>query len=195
MSEKTFKELTDYFHKVGAVDVAHSTKSYLAHAIGVYNDLKTWGLDEELARIGLFHSIYGTQLFQGFTLPLEQRAEVRELIGERAEWISFLNCALDRPHYDAEIQKESGPYQILNRFTGEIIDVSDEDFHVLCVVHLVDWLEQVARSQGWDYRRTAYRNLAKRLGEPGRTWYNRVFDNAPEPATPDEYDWPKAAAR
>jgi hypothetical protein len=183
----TFKEMTDFFQQAGAADVAHTTKSYLAHAIGVYNDLKEWGCDEEVARVGLFHSIYGTELFQGFTLPLERRGEVRELVGERAEWLSWLNCAMDRRHFDREILKSEGPYEILDRFSGQRVAVSDEDFHDLCVVHLCDWLEQVARSDGWDYRRSAYRNLAKRLGGIAQERYEAVFANAPEAIPGDEY--------
>ncbi len=79
------KDLTDYFQQIGALEVAHTSKSYLAHAISVYNDLKEWGADEDVRNAGLFHSIYGTELFQGFTLPLEKRGEVRELIGDRAD--------------------------------------------------------------------------------------------------------------
>ena len=45
----------------------------------------------------MFHSIYGTEKFQGFTLPLERRAEVRALIGDRAERLAYLNCAKDGP--------------------------------------------------------------------------------------------------
>src|SRR5579885_2835265 len=112
----TFKELTAFFREVGADSVAHTDKGYLAHAIGVYNDLKTWGCDEELARVGLFHSIYGTELFQGFTLPLDRRNEVRDLIGERAERLSYLNCAMDRAHFDAQVSNSSGPYTIRDRF-------------------------------------------------------------------------------
>ena len=89
----TFKELTDYLLEVGAGEVTHTEKGYLSHAISVYNDLRKWGWNEELARTGIFHSIYGTELFQRFTLPLERRAEVRGLIGERAEWLCWLNCA------------------------------------------------------------------------------------------------------
>ena len=66
----TFKELTDFFQQVGAADVRHTTKSYLAHAIAVRGDLKQWGCNEELQSVGLFHSIYGTERFQRFTLPL-----------------------------------------------------------------------------------------------------------------------------
>ena len=34
----------------------------------------------------MFHSIYGTEKFQGFTFPLERRDEVRTLIGDRADF-------------------------------------------------------------------------------------------------------------
>jgi len=191
----TFKELTEFFQQVGAADVDHSTKSYLAHAISVYNDLKKWGCDEDLARVGLFHSIYGTELFQGFTLPLERRGEIRELIGERAERIAWMNCAIDRAHFDREVLKSSGPYKIRDRFSGQELDVSDEDFHDLCVVHMCDWLEQVERSNGWDYRRTAAASLAKRLGGIALESYQEVFSKAPEQEWFDEYEWPEKAIR
>ncbi len=175
----TFKQLTDFFRAVGADEVAHSDKTFLAHAIGVYNDLKDWGCDEELARVGIFHSVYGTELFQGFTLPLDRRDDVRALVGERTEALSYLNCAMDRTHFDAQIT-EQGPYTILDRFTGKEIDVSDQDFEDLCTVHMCDWLEQVERSDNWDYRRKAYRSLAERLTGIALVSYDRVFANAPE---------------
>src|SRR5207244_5277196 len=64
----TFKQLTEFFKTVGADQVAHTEKTYLAHAIGVYQDLKSWGADEDLCRAGMFHSIYGTEKFQRFAL-------------------------------------------------------------------------------------------------------------------------------
>ena len=80
--EHNFKQLTNFFIEVGADQIPHSDKSYLAHAIGVYNDLKAWGADEDLCRAGMFHSIYGTEVFQDFTLPLERRGDLQALIGE-----------------------------------------------------------------------------------------------------------------
>ena len=44
----TFKELTSFFQEVGAADVGHTNKSYLAHCIGVHNDMKKWGGSEEM---------------------------------------------------------------------------------------------------------------------------------------------------
>lgn len=172
----TFKQLTDFFQEIGATHVAHTSKSYLAHAIAVYHDLKQWGCDEELARVGLFHSIYGTERFQGFTLSLERREEVRDLIGERAERISWLNCVMDRGEFDREAEKNCGPYSIRNRITGAAAPVSDQDFADLCLVHLCDWLEQLPRCRDFDYRRDAYRRLAERAGGPGREAYDRVFN-------------------
>jgi len=174
----TFKELTEFFRDIGADKVGHSDKTFLAHAIGVYNDLKAWGCDEDLARVGIFHSIYGTELFQGFTLSVDRRDDVRALIGQRAEHLSYLNCAMDRTHFDVQV-KQDGSHTILDRFTGTEIQVSDEDFDDLCTVHMCDWLEQVERSANWDYRREAYRSLAERLGGIALKSYDQVFANAP----------------
>jgi hypothetical protein len=191
----SFKDLTNYLQEVGATEVKHSDKGYLAHAIGVYNDLKEWGWDEEMARIGIFHSIYGTELFQGFTLPLERRGEVRDLLGERAERICWLNCAIERPQFDKEIRKTEGPYQILDRFSDELVDVSDEDFNALCEMHLIDWLEQVGRSGAFDYRRTGYHDLAHRIGGTCLEKYEAVFAEAGEQTWTREYEWPESVPR
>jgi hypothetical protein len=145
--------------------------------------------------VGLFHSIYGTELFQRFTLPLDRRHEVQQLIGERAERIAWLNCAIDRRHFDREILKPAGPYELLDRFSGRMVAVSDADFHDLCVVHLCDWLEQVGRANAWDYRRTGYRNLAQRLGGIGQARYDATFTQAPQQVWFDEYAWPAAGRR
>jgi hypothetical protein len=173
----SFKQLTDFFRSIGADAIQHTDKGYLAHAIGVYNDLKRWGCDEELSRVGLFHSIYGTQIFQGFTLPLERRDEIRTLIGDRAERLSYANCAMERESFDAQVQTASGtgPVQIQDRLTHGIIELTEDEFRDLCTVHLCDWLEQVARWVNFDYRRGSYRALAERLGGIGLSEYDRVF--------------------
>ena len=190
----SFKELTDFFQRVGANEVQHTNKGYLAHAIGVYNDLKAWGWDEELANTGLFHSIYGTQLFQGFKLSLERSAEVRALIGERAELLSWLNCAIDRSYFDQQVLRQKGPYQVLDRFSGQLVDLSEDDFNALCCLHLCDWLEQVSRAHSWDYRRTAYAKLAERVGGIGQQRYREVFAEAPAQTWFNEYEYPPPPA-
>ena len=170
-----FKQMTNFFSEVGADGIAHSEKTYLAHGIGVYNDLKSWGCEPEICDAGMFHSIYGTELFQKFVLPIERRGEVRALIGERAERLAYLNCAMDRPVFDQTVLHPDGPRRFRDRLTDEEFDLPPEEFQDLCAIHVCDWLEQVPRSKDWDYRRDAYRRLAGHLGGVAEESYRRVF--------------------
>ena len=178
--DPNYRPMIDFLRGLGIEDLTHSgDKGYLAHLIGVMRDLEAWGCERDVCRAGLFHSIYGTELFRRFSLPLERRAEVRELIGERAERLAFANCLMDRSSCDALLESE-GPYRLRNRETGEAIELSREDYDDLVRVHLCDWLEQVARSSRWGYRRDAIRRMAQRLGGVAQESYDRVY--ALEPA-------------
>src|SRR5207302_2297190 len=117
--DATYKRMTDFLVALGIDRVNHTTKSYLAHLVGLYRLMEARGCTEELCRAGMFHSIYGTQKFQGFKLPLEQRAEVRALIGERAERLAYLNCAMYRPSFDEALERNEEPYRFTDRITGE----------------------------------------------------------------------------
>src|SRR5258708_11425671 len=88
-NDATFKQLTDFLVALGTDKVPHTDEVFLAHLIGVYRDLKDWDCDEDVCRAGMFHSIYGTEKFQLFSLPLARRGEVRALIGERAERLAY----------------------------------------------------------------------------------------------------------
>ena len=160
----TYKELTDFLVALEIDEVPHTQKNYLAHLIAVYRFMKDAGCSEELCRAGMFHSIYGTQQFQGFKLGLEQRDEVRGLIGDRAERLAYLNCAMNRESFDAR-RAVRGPYRFRDRITEETVELDRGDFDDLCRVHLYDWLEQAPRSRyGWGYRRDA---LPADGGTPG----------------------------
>lgn len=174
--DSRYKRLTDFLVTLGIEQVPHTGKSYLAHLIGVYRLMQSQGCDEELCRAGMFHSIYGTEQFQGFRLPLEQREQLRALIGERAERLAYLNCAMNRATLDRAVEQVEEPYRIVDRITGEELTLTPDEFDDLCRVHLFDWLEQVPRSRfGWDYRRRAYRRMAERLGPAALADYDRVF--------------------
>ena len=172
------KRYTDYLVQMGIDRIPHTDKTYLGHLIAVHRDLAAWGCAADVCLGGMFHSIYGTEMFQGFKLPLEQRDELRALIGERAERLGYLNCAMDRESFDAAL-KGTGPYLIRDRLSGEDVDLSDEDFEDLCRIHLCDWLEQVGRCGLWDYRRDAYADIAARLGGVAQRSFDDVFAGAP----------------
>jgi len=179
-----FKRLTDFLVGLGVDRIGHTGKSYLAHLIGVYRLMEGQGCSTEVCRAGMFHSIYGTELFQGFTIPPERRPDVAGLIGARAERLAYLNCVMDRASLDRALENTEGRYRITERLTGAVVELSEEDFDDLCRVHLYDWLEQAPRSEiGWGYRRAAYRRMAERLGGPALATYERVFAQEAAPAT------------
>ena len=176
----TFKQLTDFLVNLGIEQVAHTQKNYLAHLISVYKLMQAAGCDEELCRAGLFHSIYGTEKFQGFKLGLEQRAELTELIGSRAERLAYWNCLMDRGSLDELLGKSDEPLLLRNRESGEAMPLTRRELDDLCSVHLYDWLEQAPRSRfGWDYRREAYRQMAERLGSRAVEAFDRVYAQMP----------------
>lgn len=175
MRDDRYKLMTDFLVGLGTTDVEHTGKGFLAHLIGVYKDLERWGASIEVCRAGMFHSIYGTQLFQGFCLPLDRRQDVRDLIGDRAEWLGFLNSVMDRPHWDRIFLEQTGERSLVNRITGEKYQLSQADFDDLATIHVCDWLEQVPRSADWDYRRAAYHAMAAYLGGIAQEECERVY--------------------
>jgi hypothetical protein len=173
--DKQLKPLTDFLVELDIVKIAHTESTYLAHLIGVYHYMQRRGCTEEMCRAGMFHSIYGTELFQGFKLPLERRVDVRQLIGERAEKLAYLNCAMDRASFDRVLTQTSGPYHFVDRITGGPVELDKTDYDDLCRIHLFDFLEQVPRAKKWDYRRASYRQMAERLGGVALESYDQVF--------------------
>ena len=73
------------------------------HLVGVQSVLRSWGAAERLTNAALFHSIYGTEGFQGYALPLSHRGEIAGLIGAKAERLAWIFCMVDRATVDATV--------------------------------------------------------------------------------------------
>src|ERR1700730_2865745 len=126
--DQNWERFTDYLIAQGIDQIGHTNKTYLAHLIGVYRYMEARGCTEESCRAGMFHSIYGTELFQGFKLPVERRPDVSALMGKRAERLAYVNCAMDRSSFDRVLEQTDEPYRIVDRLTGEEIALSRQDF-------------------------------------------------------------------
>lgn len=160
------------------------------HLLGVSAVLRAWKQDEALALAGLYHSIYGTEGFQGFMLPWTQRPAIRELIGDRAERLVFLYCVMDRSSFDRactggalDASTTSAPHapcrldlRARPELGGFELKNTRDEFLDLATLFLADILEQVEGiaskalpaygwqvGQGWGYRRFAYRAMANIL--------------------------------
>ena len=105
MTDPLYKQMTAFLLGQGIEEMEHTGKTYLGHLIAVHRMMEEQACSTDACRAGLFHSIYGTEAFQRFQLPLNRRAEVRDLIGERAERLAYLNCAMDRASFDAALQR------------------------------------------------------------------------------------------
>lgn len=153
------------------------------HLKGVQAVLRYWGAPTHLTNAGLFHSIYGTEGFQGFSLPLSQREAIRSLIGEQAEKLAFVFCMLDRSTFDETVFAWSYPndnttFQLrarpeLGRFQ---MDLTKEEWLDFVELTLADWMEQVEgaaekenkiflwkKGQAYAYRRKAYAKMVQIL--------------------------------
>lgn len=164
------------------------------HLVGVQSVLRSWGAAEHLCNAALFHSIYGTEGFQGFSLPLSHRAELVDLIGPQAERLAWIFCMVDRATVDATVgtavsgTSEASPPTFYARaeLSGFAIPLkSRQEWLDFLTLSLADWLEQVEgaatkavprpvgdgilwqKGEAWAYRREAYASMAAILGEAG----------------------------
>ena len=176
-------ELIQFLQSLGTAEIDHSGHDFLTHLRAVHDLLDKHDAGTELAAAGLFHSIYGTEKFQGFSLPLSERELVRSLIGERGEFVAWLNCIMDRATFDAAIAAALAGERnlaISDRDGNPPIELSIGQLRDLAAVHLFDWLEQVERSEfGWGYRRAAYREMAQLLGSEVEALFDEVFSREP----------------
>lgn len=174
------------------------------HLKGVQSVLRNWNAPEYLANAGLFHSIYGTEGFQGFALPLSERDSVRALIGNSAEKLAWTFCMLDRWTMDEHLLqwKPGDPLQEtyillsrpeLGRFP---ITLSQQEWIDFVELTLADFLEQVEgaaakenpiyfwkKGEAYTYRRLAFQQMVTflahvredRLKEKVNQTYDEVY--------------------
>lgn len=164
------------------------SEAFDAHLRGVQAILRYWGAPRHLYNAGLFHSIYGTEGFQGFSLPLTDRDAIRKLIGDEAEKLCWIFCMVDRSTVDETVfnwkprddnnKSEEATYTFLSRpELGRFeIHVNKNEWVDFIELTLSDWLEQVQGAaetaserfywkagEAYAYRRTAYAKMVEIL--------------------------------
>ena len=163
--------------------------SFDVHLKGVQSILRAWSCSDHVANAGLFHSIYGTEGFQGYKLPFSERKRIREMIGQKAESLVFKFCVADRFTVDEIVRKhhdvlfnnnhnndECLSFEIKSRIELGRFDIKFKDMNEwldFIELTLADWLEQVEgaaqkanplfewnKGESYSYRRTAYSRMA-----------------------------------
>ena len=112
----------------------HSQKTFYQHLVNVYTYLKTHGALDEVCDAGLFHSIYGTTLYE-FHDERVNRDVVRGLIGDYAEHLVYVFCkAEDR----------------FNTIVNNLLGLSDREARDLCLIEFANKWDQ---NKGGKYQR------------------------------------------
>ena len=192
-------------HSSQPAALAHNgEEAFDNHLVGVQSVLRSWGASEKLCNAALFHSIYGTEGFQGFKLPLSKRDEIAQLIGPEAERLAWIFCMVDRASVDETVLRPPPPPGAPPAFRARIelgafaMPLADEtEWLDFVTLSLADWLEQVegaarhpnpaalwGAGEAWAYRRDAYAAMARLLGDRGvdaaPVMYAEVFAREPE---------------
>lgn len=132
-----------FLEQHGAGAMAHSDADLLAHLRGVHDLLRAWDSSDALCDAGLFHSVYGTEIFPTGAVPRELRPVVRELIGEQAETLVHLFGVVARSSiFDAAF--DGAPFLLESR-EGEQVGVTDAQYADLATLTVANWLEQRPR--------------------------------------------------
>jgi hypothetical protein len=177
-SVQTRHSWLDYLDRHSAGETAHSERHLLEHLIGTEGLLRQWGAAEHICRAGLMHSIYGTESFDVVSVALDQREEVRALIGQRAERIAFLFCVMTRQSFFDAI--DGRRRDLDDRVTGEALVLADAELADLAHVAVANWLElgPFVEPDRWGQRRDDYRAMVPMLSGGTRRALLAVLDGA-----------------
>jgi hypothetical protein len=80
-----------------AGSIRHGGRTLYAHLAGTCDLLETWNSPVSVCAAGLFHSVYGTNMFRRWVWPIGDRETIRELIGDDAERLVYMFATMARP--------------------------------------------------------------------------------------------------
>ena len=110
VEEVPHSSAADDLSTVGSPAELLALGNFWEHLYGNEMVMRQWqqkdpeGISNAACLGGLCHSIYGTQGFQGFAFPVEQRDALKEIIGERAEFLAYVTCAKDSRSYSEYVR-------------------------------------------------------------------------------------------
>lgn len=168
--------LMDYLLTLGVSNIDHTNGKFLPHLKGLSEYLERYNRPFPTVIAGLFHSIYGTETFNGFSLPLERREEVREVIGIEAEALVYTYCRMSQASFDMSVIE--GKPCLRDRDTQEIIATTPKQFTELQWMMLLDTLEvdaRVSKEEQWTSRINFWRTMSYHLDASASKAINEVY--------------------
>ncbi len=151
-------------------------RSYLSHAVGAGRRAHEWGADADVRKAALCHSVY---IDRRISPTPENRAILRERIGERAERLAYAFCAVVFVHLEPALDRQP-PFEFPDQIAGGTLRLNAADFDDLCLIHLAEWTEKRNRCPDAALDPAFYRRIAQRLG--GRAAATFAAEKSDQPA-------------
>ncbi|MET0647578.1 MAG: DUF6817 domain-containing protein [Pyrinomonadaceae bacterium] len=179
MLTHNFNASEKYLLKLGTQLVFHSHANLHTHLVGVHHLLGSWGCPEHVALAGLFHSIYSTDEFRDFALPLTEREQIKGLIGTQGERLVYLYSAATRESWRRSAVSAEKP-QLADRLSGGPLEVTEQEFTELLWLWLANNLDIKAREMrangvGVLKRANFWHQVAERLGGEAVVSWQQVY--------------------
>lgn len=159
-------EIINALERFGVSATEHGQTTLISHLKGTYEILKKWNCNQEISIAGLCHSIYGTESFLKVPATLDNRKYVQDLIGIRAEKLTYLFGAHQKESLWKNLDRDSN-FIIVDRFLNIEVKISDQELSELITITLANWLEQRPRSKSEHQfiRQEEFRNSKKYLSK------------------------------
>ena len=144
-----------------AIEFAHARSTFYEHLQGTFGILAAWDQPEVVRRTGLVHTAYSGDLFQFYLFDANsehERAELREILGESSEALTYLFGTVNRGDlcgFKSVVNQTtpfatppSGIQTVHHRIEGEW-HMSEADAANILMVTIADYLDQMVETNGW----------------------------------------------
>lgn len=129
--------------ELGANVTSHSRRTLLEHLTGTHDLLRLWGNPPHVCVAGLFHSIYGTYVFDRRSADLGMRDRIAEVIGRDAEWLVYVFCVTDRRCFYEHLGEAS--CRLHDMLSGHDLELDREALAALIEIEVANMVEQIPR--------------------------------------------------
>lgn len=141
---KNLQAKLTYLRRFGVDHASHGDGSLEGHLLGTHSLLKAWGLRRAVCDSGLFHSVYGTEIYDRISIPPGMRNDVRRMIGAEAETLVWLFSVMSRQSLHRNLHPGITLFTVARR-DGVPIEISRQQFRDLIHMLAANDIEQAPR--------------------------------------------------
>lgn len=142
MGLSKLEQCIEFLNDRGVQKTKHSGRTLYVHLKRTFDILKAANLSEDVCFAGLFHSIYGNNIFTHKAVEHSERQTLKALIGDYSELLVWTFCALERPF---SLQTYVKGEKILKHSDGSDWVVNEKDaelFEDLLSIEAANLLDQ-----------------------------------------------------